>query len=150
MDEPSKSVEPVNPADPAIVHGAGRRTAAEEREASLAALKEFALFAPRLIKLFWRLMKDRRVPPRAKATLVILGAYLASPIDVIPDFIPGLGQVDDVVLAAFALDQMLNRVDESIVREHWDGDEDVLEVVRNILDLSTAFIPNWLKNRFAG
>ncbi|MQB00971.1 MAG: DUF1232 domain-containing protein [Actinobacteria bacterium] len=122
----------------------------DDHEQQLTALKEYALFAPRLVKLVWRLLRDRRVPSRVKATLVILGAYLASPIDIIPDFVPGVGQVDDLVLAAFALDQIINRVPEHVVREHWDGDEDVLEVVRNILDISTAFIPGWLKKRFAG
>jgi uncharacterized membrane protein YkvA (DUF1232 family) len=122
----------------------------DEREQQLTALKEYAMFAPRLVKLVWRLLRDRRVPSRAKATLVILGVYLASPVDLIPDFIPGVGQVDDLVLAAFALDQIVNRVPDHVVREHWDGDEDILEVVRNILDISTAFIPGWLKKRFAG
>jgi uncharacterized membrane protein YkvA (DUF1232 family) len=95
-------------------------------------------------------MRDKRVPSRVKATLFILAAYLASPIDIIPDFIPGIGQVDDLVLAAFALDQILNRVPDDVVREHWDGDDDVLEVIQNILDISTAFIPGWVKKRFAG
>src|SRR5687767_12812031 len=108
-------------------------------------LKEYLLFAPRLIKLVWRLARDPRVPARPKATLLLLGAYLASPIDLIPDFIPGLGHVDDLVIAAFALDQMLNRVQPEVVREHWEGDEDVLQILKEILDISTAFVPGWLK-----
>ena len=111
-------------------------------------LKEYLLFAPRLIKLVWRLARDPRVPARPKATLLLLGAYLASPIDVIPDFIPGLGHVDDLVIAAFALDQMLNRVAPEVVREHWEGEEDVLQILKEILDISTAFVPGWLKKRF--
>lgn len=120
------------------------------REAQMTSLKEYALLAPRLIKLIYRLMRDRRVPSRIKATLAILIAYLASPIDIIPDFVAGLGQLDDLVIAAFALDQIINRVPEHVVREHWDGDEDVLEVVQNILDIATAFVPGWLKKRFGG
>ena len=112
-------------------------------------LKEFALLAPRLVKLLWRLARDPRVPARSKATLFILGAYLMSPVDIIPDFIPGVGHVDDLVLIAFVLDQMLNRVPEHVVLEHWDGDEDLLEVVRQILDISTAIVPGWLKARFS-
>ena len=113
-------------------------------------LMEYALFAPRLVKLVLRLMRDRRVPPRDKALLVLLAGYLVSPVDVLPDLIPGLGQLDDVVIAAFALDQILNRVPNEVVLEHWEGEEDVLEVVREILDIATAFVPGWLKNRVAG
>lgn len=111
-------------------------------------LKEYLLLLPRLLKLLYRLTRDPRVPARSKATLFILGGYLASPIDVIPDFIPGIGQLDDIAIIAFVLDQMLNRVPEEIVREHWEGDEDILAVVKEILDIATGFVPGWLRNRF--
>lgn len=119
------------------------------REEAVTQLKEYALLAPRLLKLVTRLMRDKRVPARQKAILVAMGAYLASPIDLIPDLIPGLGQLDDLILAAFALDQLLNRIPAEYVREHWDGDEDVLEVVREILDVATIFVPAWLKRRLS-
>lgn len=112
-------------------------------------LKEYALLLPRLARLLWRLSRDPRVPARTKATMFIIAGYLVSPIDVIPDFIPGIGQLDDLVVIGFALDQMLNRVPEEVVLEHWDGDEDVLAVVREILDISTAYVPGWLKKRFS-
>jgi uncharacterized membrane protein YkvA (DUF1232 family) len=110
-------------------------------------LKEYALLGPRLVKLVYRLMRDPRVPARPKAMLVLLGAYLASPIDLIPDFLPGVGHLDDLILAAFALDQILNRVPEDLVREHWDGDEDILEVVRDVLDIASGLIPERLRRR---
>jgi uncharacterized membrane protein YkvA (DUF1232 family) len=119
------------------------------RDDDITRLKEYALFAPRLLRLIFRLMRDRRVPPRPKAILVLLAAYLASPVDLIPDFIPGIGQLDDLVLAAFALDQMLNHVPEQYVREHWDGEDDVLQLVREILDIATAVVPDWLKKRLS-
>jgi uncharacterized membrane protein YkvA (DUF1232 family) len=112
-------------------------------------LKEYALLVPRLARLVWRLSRDPRVPARSKATLFIIAGYLVSPVDVVPDFIPGIGQLDDLVILAFALDQMLNRVPDEVVRDHWDGDEDVLEVVRQVLDISTAYVPGWLKKRFS-
>lgn len=115
-------------------------------------LKEYALLVPNLGKLMWRLVRDPRVPARSKASLLLLGGYLVSPVDLspIPDFIPGLGQLDEIVIAAFVLDQMLNRVPAEVVREHWDGDRDVLEVVQEVLDIATGFVPGWLKNRFSG
>ncbi len=113
-------------------------------------LREYALLLPRLLRLVWRLARDPRVPARSKAVLILLGGYLASPIDLIPDFIPGAGQIDDIVIVAVALDHMLNRIDTAIVKEHWDGDDDVLEVVREVLNLSTSFMPAWLKKRLPG
>ena len=112
-------------------------------------LKEYALLVPRLARLVWRLSRDPRVPARTKATTFLLAGYLLSPIDLIPDFIAGLGQLDDLLILAFALDQILNRVPDEVVLDHWDGDEDVLEVVRQILDISTAYVPGWLKKRFS-
>ena len=112
-------------------------------------LREYVLLAPRLVKLVVRLMRDRRVPARSKALLVLLAGYLVSPVDAVPDFIAGLGQLDDIVIAAFALDQILNRVPEEVVLEHWEGEEDVLQVIREILDIATAFVPGWLKKRVA-
>jgi uncharacterized membrane protein YkvA (DUF1232 family) len=121
----------------------------EEREKDQTQLKEYLFLLPRLVKLLWRLVRDPRVPARAKAMLLVLGGYLAFPLDVVPDFIPGIGQVDDLIVIAFALDQMLNRVPEDVVQQHWDGDEDVLQIIQEILDITTAFVPGWLKRRFA-
>lgn len=119
-----------------------------DKEAQQTKLKEYALLAPRLLKLLWRLSRDPRVPARSKATLFILMGYIVSPVDLIPDIFPGIGQLDELVLTAFALDQMLNRVPAEIVREHWDGDKDVLELVQEVLDIATAFIPAPLRKRF--
>ena len=112
-------------------------------------VKEYVLLVPRLARLVWRLSRDPRVPARTKAVTFMLAGYLLSPVDLIPDPIPGVGHVDDLVILAFALDQILNRVPVEVVREHWDGDEDVLEVVRHILDIATAYVPGWLKKRFS-
>ena len=112
-------------------------------------LRDYALFAHRLLVLISRLMRDLRVPSRQKAILILLFVYLASPVDIIPDFIPGIGHVDDLVLAAFALDQILNRVPEECIREHWDGNDDVLQIVREILNIATGLVPDWLKKRLS-
>jgi uncharacterized membrane protein YkvA (DUF1232 family) len=112
-------------------------------------LKEYALLAPRLAKLIFRLVRDPRVPARNKATLVFVAAYLVSPLDLIPSFVAGLGQLDDIVIAALALDQLLNDVPEEVLREHWDGEQDLLELVKEVLDLSTSFVPKPLKRLFS-
>ena len=120
---------------------------AEPADVQKTQLKEYALLLPRLLRLVWNLARDPRVPPRSKALLFMIGGYVASPVDVLPDFIPGLGQLDDLVLIAFVLDRIINRVPPEVVAEHWTGDSDVLEVVRQVLDITTAFVPSWLKNR---
>jgi uncharacterized membrane protein YkvA (DUF1232 family) len=112
-------------------------------------LMEYAMLAPRLGKLIWGLMRDPRVPSRSKATLVFVAGYLISPLDFIPSFVPGLGQLDDLILAALALDQVINRVPYEVVQDHWDGNEDLLNVVREVLEIATSFVPRWLKNRLA-
>lgn len=130
----------------------GRRDMIERRDRVVrqTTLKEYALIAPRLVKLMVRLMRDPRVPPRSKAVLVLVAGYLASPIDVIPDMIPGVGQLDDLVIAAFALDYMINQVPVEILKEHWDGDEDVLELIRNIAEIAGSLVPRWLKRLLPG
>ncbi len=119
-----------------------------DKEVHQTKLKEYALLVPRLIKLLWRLTRDPRVPARSKATLVILMGYIVSPVDVIPDVFPAVGLFDELIITAFVLDQMLNRVDADVVREHWDGDQDILEVVQEVLDIATVYVPGWVKKRF--
>jgi uncharacterized membrane protein YkvA (DUF1232 family) len=109
---------------------------------------QYARFIPAFAALVYRLMKDPRVPARAKATLLLAAVYVASPVDFVPDWILGLGQFDDLIVAAFALDQILNRVPDHVVMEHWDGDEDVLQIVKEILDLTTGFMPASIRRRF--
>jgi uncharacterized membrane protein YkvA (DUF1232 family) len=113
-------------------------------------LKEYALLAPRLIKLLVRLMRDPRVQPRSKAVLLVTVGYLVSPIDIIPDMVPGVGQLDDLIIVAFALDHLLNRIPEELVKEHWDGDEDVLEVVRHVVEIGAGLVPTWIKRFLPG
>lgn len=111
------------------------------------ALSEYALLAPRLVKLVIRLMRDKRVPARPKAMMLVLAGYLASPIDIVPDFVPAAGYLDDLVIAAFVLHHMLNRVPEGLVAEHWDGDEDVLQIVREVLDIGVQALPSVIRRR---
>ena len=89
--------------------------------------RELALLLPNLIRLFAGLLRDPRVPLRAKIVLAVAGVWLASPIDLIPEFIPIVGSLDDAVVAALALRFVLATTDGAIVREHWRGDPATLE-----------------------
>jgi uncharacterized membrane protein YkvA (DUF1232 family) len=76
-----------------------------------------------------RLIGDARVPGRVKLLLVLLLAYLASPIDLVPDFVPIAGQVDDAIVLVLVLRQVIRAAGPGVVREHWPGPERSLAVV---------------------
>jgi uncharacterized membrane protein YkvA (DUF1232 family) len=79
--------------------------------------------------LFKRLLRDPRVPRRAKAALAFAVPYLASPIDLIPDFIPVLGQLDDALVVIAVLGYVARRAGRDVVAELWPGSEAGLRVV---------------------
>jgi len=89
-------------------------------------------FVPDCLVLCRRLLADSRVPRRHKALLAGLVGYLASPLDLIPDFIPVIGQLDDVLIAAVVLRTLRRGVKRSIVRQHWPGPPRSLRVVERI------------------
>lgn len=99
---------------------------------------------PNIVKLVARLLKDPRVPRRAKITLGIAGAYVLSPIDLIPEFIPVIGWADDIVLLLFAIDSLIERSGKEIVEEHWDGPGDLLALVRDVVGVSRNIVPRRL------
>lgn len=118
-----------------------------ERSRARGTLREIALFLPNFVVLLKRLIADPRVPLRSKLVFGGTILYLVSPIDLVPDFIPGLGQVDDVVLAVLALHGILNKVDESVVLEHWDGDAELIELVRRGVAAVSRLLPGDLDAR---
>ena len=95
--------------------------------------RELALVLPNLIRLFAGLLRDGRVPLRAKIVLALATLWLASPIDLIPDFIPIAGQMDDAIVAALALRFILRTTDGAVVRQHWQGDPATLERLLRIV-----------------
>ena len=101
----------------AVLFAIGRRTAA----------KEVALLLPNLLILFKELASDPRVPRRSKALLVVGALWFASPIDLIPEFIPVLGPLDDAVVAALILRHILRKAGPEVVAEHWRGDPRTLQ-----------------------
>ncbi|MEK7783048.1 MAG: DUF1232 domain-containing protein [Candidatus Binatota bacterium] len=73
---------------------------------------------PNFLKLFWRLLGDRRVPPWPKLLLGLLLVYLFAPMDLVPDFLLGLGQIDDLVVIFLGLQAFVRLCPQKIVREH--------------------------------
>lgn len=85
-------------------------------------------FVPDCLVLVRRLLSDARVPRRRKLVLWCLLLYLASPIDLVPDFVPIAGQLDDVLIVALAL-RLLVRSGRGLVVEHWPGPDSSRDVV---------------------
>jgi uncharacterized membrane protein YkvA (DUF1232 family) len=99
---------------------------------------------PNLVKLVYRLLRDPRVPRRAKLTLGMAAAYVASPIDLIPEIIPVIGWADDVLIIMFAIDGLIARAGDEVVTELWDGPGDVLALVRDVVGLTRSIVPKRL------
>ena len=99
--------------------GAGRRTDA----------RALAGFVPDCAVLLTRLLRDPRVPRGSKVLLAALIPYLALPFDLVPDFIPVAGQLDDAILVAFVLRRVVRRTDPGLIRELWPGPEAGLRLV---------------------
>src|SRR5438067_1700157 len=91
--------------------------------------RALAGFVPDCVVLFGRLIRDPRVPRRSKLLVAALIPYLALPFDLIPDFIPVVGQLDDALLVAFVLRRVVRRTDPELVRVLWPGPEGSLRLV---------------------
>src|SRR5687767_10841508 len=87
----------------------------------------FAL--PDIMRLLWKVVRDKRVPVLVRGSLIAMAAYLALPFDVVPDWLPVLGQVDDVVVLTVGVRTILRQVPEPVLREHWTGERRILEAV---------------------
>lgn len=98
---------------------AGRRSSA----------RALARFVPDCAVLFRRLLGDRRIARRRRAALGAAAVYLAVPFDLVPDFLPGIGMLDDAVIVALALRVVLGGAGPALVAEHWPGPPESLRAV---------------------
>ena len=95
----------------------GRRSAA----------RELATLIPNLLVLFRGLLRDPRVPRGARVLVGVAIVWIASPIDLIPEFIPVVGPLDDAIVAALVLRHLVRRTDRDVLLEHWRGDPATLD-----------------------
>ena len=103
------------------------------------------LVIPNLLLLSARLMVDPRVP--AKERLLVAGAivYAFVPLDFIPDMLPFVGQVDDAYLVALSLLRLMSATDPRVVREHWRGGGDVIELVGATALIAGRLLPQKIR-----
>ncbi len=102
-----------------ILFAFGRRSAA----------RELATLIPNLVFLFRGLLRDPRVPRSSKLWIGFAVAWFVSPIDLIPEFIPVVGPLDDAIVAALVLRHVLKQTDRSVLADHWRGDATTLDTI---------------------
>jgi uncharacterized membrane protein YkvA (DUF1232 family) len=106
-----------------------------------ARLKSLLLFIPNMILLCGRLLTDSRVPKTEKALVAGAILYAIVPLDLIPDMIPFVGQIDDAYLIAITLLRLIDRTDPKIVREHWNGGGDIVQLIEMLAMMTAKFLP---------
>jgi uncharacterized membrane protein YkvA (DUF1232 family) len=107
---------------------------------------DYILAAPDLFMLTVSLSRDERVSSKDRTKLAGAVAYFINPFDFVPEAILGPpGLVDDVALSAYVLYEMLENTDPTVIREHWQGSADILELIRQTLAVADAMVggPIW-------
>ncbi|MCH7773360.1 MAG: DUF1232 domain-containing protein [Bacteroidetes bacterium] len=95
---------------------------------------DYILAAPDFFHLLCKLTADSEIPSNKKLKLLAAIAYFISPIDLLPEaFLGPVGYLDDIAVAAYILNDLINEVDPQIVRKHWAGEKDVLDLIKTIL-----------------
>jgi uncharacterized membrane protein YkvA (DUF1232 family) len=104
-------------------------------------MKNLLMFLPNMVVLCGRLMADARVSLADKALLAGAVVYAIMPADLIPDVIPFVGQIDDAYLVALALLRLISNTDERVVREHWRGGGDIVQLAEAVAGLAPRLLP---------
>ena len=112
-----------------------------ERSEIRGRLRSFLMFLPNMVLLLGRLLKDTRVPNAEKALFAAAVVYVISPLDLIPDVFPFIGQVDDLYVVALVLLRLINRTDDRVVRQHWSGGGDIVGLAGSIANIAPRFLP---------
>lgn len=128
------------------------RNWAQSKKGKTSKWSEYIMAAPDLFHLLVKLSLDKNIPAKEKAKLAAAIAYFISPLDFIPELILGpIGYVDDIALAAYVLNNLINKIDPEIIVKYWAGDTDILFLIKKILKVSDEMVGHkWKKiiNKF--
>ena len=113
-------------------------------------LRDAVMLIPNFLKLLYRLFRDSRVPLAEKAFVMGAIVYVISPLDLIPDVIPFIGQVDDLYLVALTMIRLLGRAPVEALEEHWEGPGDIVGVVNMILRAAQYVLPKRIQHILLG
>jgi uncharacterized membrane protein YkvA (DUF1232 family) len=108
-------------------------------------MKNLLMFVPNMVLLCGRLLTDPRVPRTEKALVAGAIIYALIPLDLIPDMIPFVGQIDDAYLIAMTLLRLVDRTDPSVLRQHWNGGGDIVQLVESTAMLAAKLLPKRIR-----
>jgi len=104
-------------------------------------MKNLLMFLPNMVILCGKLMVDKRVPRTERALFAAAVIYAIIPFDFIPDMIPFVGQVDDLFLISLTLLRLIDHTDDMVVREHWRGGGDVVQLAESVATIAPLLMP---------
>ena len=101
--------------------------------------KDYIFVLPDIAALIYRLLRDKRVSVKTKVIISAAVAYITVPSDLIPDKVPFMGKIDDIAIGIFALNVIMTDVPLNIIMENWQGKNELLVVVKNLIEYATSF-----------
>ena len=104
-------------------------------------MKNLLMFLPNMVMLCARLMVDSRVPRVERALFAAAVIYAIIPFDFIPDMIPFVGQIDDLFLISLTVLRLIDRTDDTVVREHWRGGGDIVQLAESAATIAPLLMP---------
>ncbi|MFS8084943.1 MAG: YkvA family protein [Acidobacteriota bacterium] len=104
-------------------------------------MKNLLMFLPNMVMLSARLMVDSRVPRTERALFAAAVIYAVIPFDFIPDMLPFVGQIDDLFLVSLTLLRLIDRTDDLVVREHWRGGGDIVQLAESAATVAPLLMP---------
>src|SRR6185503_16272815 len=104
-------------------------------------MKNLLMFLPNMVVLSLKLMVDKRVPITERALFAGAVIYAVIPLDFLPDMIPFVGQVDDLFLIALTVLRLIDRTDDMVVREHWRGGGDIVQLAESAATIAPMLMP---------
>jgi uncharacterized membrane protein YkvA (DUF1232 family) len=126
-----------------------RQVEGSPRTGAKRTVMEYISELPRFLRLLWGLVTDQRVALLDKLLLAGAIAYIVTPLDIIPDFIPFLGEVDDVYLLVLAVRRLLENAGRTVLMSHWTGDPSALRELnlRKVMMAAAFFLPRRVRRR---
>src|SRR5216110_3153304 len=104
-------------------------------------MKNLLMFLPNMVILCGKLMVDKRVPRTERALFAGALIYALIPFDFIPDMIPFVGQIDDLFLISLTVLRLIDRTDDTVVREHWRGGGDIVQLAESAATIAPLLMP---------